>query len=80
MRCTLKRPTTSRTFTRASQSPRSKKLLSRLERKERISKWWLRAQVIREEDDSSECDAKEMSLFMRKFKKYINKMKISKGD
>jgi hypothetical protein len=47
MRCTLKRPTTSRTFTRASQSPRSKKLLSRLERKERISKWWLRAQVIK---------------------------------
>jgi hypothetical protein len=33
-----------------------------------------------EEEDSSECDAKEMALFMRKFKQYINKKKFSKGD
>jgi hypothetical protein len=32
-----------------------------------------------EEDDSSECDAEEMTLFMRKFKKYTNK-RFSKGD
>jgi hypothetical protein len=25
-----------------------------------------------EEEDGSECDAEEMTLFMRKFKKYIN--------
>jgi hypothetical protein len=33
-----------------------------------------------EEEDSSECDADEMTLFMRKFKKYKNNKKISKGD
>jgi hypothetical protein len=32
-----------------------------------------------EEEDSSECDAEEMTLFMRKFKKYMNK-KFLKGD
>jgi hypothetical protein len=32
-----------------------------------------------EEEDSSECDAEEIALFMRKFKKYMNK-KFSKGD
>jgi hypothetical protein len=32
-----------------------------------------------EEEDSSECDAKDMSLFMKKFKKYMKK-KFSKGD
>jgi hypothetical protein len=32
------------------------------------------------EEDSSECDAEEMILFMRKFKKYMNKKKFSKGD
>jgi hypothetical protein len=32
-----------------------------------------------EEEDSSECDAEEMILFMRKFKMYMNK-KFSKGD
>jgi hypothetical protein len=32
-----------------------------------------------EEEDSSECDAKDMSLFMKKFKKYIKKKKFSKG-
>jgi hypothetical protein len=26
-----------------------------------------------EEEDSSECDAKDMALFMKKFKKYIKK-------
>jgi hypothetical protein len=30
-----------------------------------------------EEEDSSECDAEEIALFMRKFKKYMNK-KFSK--
>jgi hypothetical protein len=30
-----------------------------------------------EKEDSFECDAKEMALFMRKFKKYMNK---KKGD
>jgi hypothetical protein len=29
-----------------------------------------------EEEDSSECDAEEMDLFMRKFKKYVNKKKF----
>jgi hypothetical protein len=29
-----------------------------------------------EEEDSSECDAEEMALFMRKFKKYMNKKKF----
>jgi hypothetical protein len=33
-----------------------------------------------EEEDSSECDAKDMALFMKKFKKYIKKNKFSKGD
>jgi flagellar hook assembly protein FlgD len=33
-----------------------------------------------EEEDSSECDAEEMALFMTKFKKYMNKKKLSKGD
>jgi hypothetical protein len=33
-----------------------------------------------EEVDSSECNAEEMALFMRKFKKYMNKKKFSKGD
>jgi hypothetical protein len=33
-----------------------------------------------EEEDSSEYDAEEMALFMRKFKKYMNKNKFSKGD
>jgi hypothetical protein len=33
-----------------------------------------------EEEDSSECDTEEMTLFMRKFKKYMNKKKFSKGD
>jgi hypothetical protein len=33
-----------------------------------------------EEEDSSECDAEEMTLFIRKFKKYVNKKKLSKGD
>jgi hypothetical protein len=32
------------------------------------------------EEDSSECDAEEMILFMRKFKKYMNKKKFSKVD
>jgi hypothetical protein len=32
-----------------------------------------------EEEDSSECDAKDMALFMKKFKNYIKK-KFSKGD
>jgi hypothetical protein len=40
----LKRSTTSRSFTRASQSQRSNKLLSRLARRAKTSKWWLRAQ------------------------------------
>jgi hypothetical protein len=34
----------------------------------------------KEEEDRSECDAEKMTLFMRKFKKYINKKKFSKGD
>jgi hypothetical protein len=33
-----------------------------------------------EEEDSSECDAKDMAVFMKKFKKYIKKKKFSKGD
>jgi hypothetical protein len=33
-----------------------------------------------EEEDSFECDAEDMALFMRKFKKYLNKKKFSKGD
>jgi NACalpha-BTF3-like transcription factor len=32
-----------------------------------------------EEEDSSECDAEDMALFMKKFKKYMKK-KFSKGD
>jgi hypothetical protein len=33
-----------------------------------------------EEEDNSECDAEDMALFMKKFKKYIKKKKFSKGD
>jgi hypothetical protein len=33
-----------------------------------------------EEEDSSKCDAEDMALFMKKFKKYIKKKKFSKGD
>jgi hypothetical protein len=33
-----------------------------------------------EEEGSVKCDAKEMALFMRKFKKYMNKKKFSKGE
>jgi hypothetical protein len=33
-----------------------------------------------EEEYSSECDAEEMALFMRKFKKYMNKKKFTKGN
>jgi hypothetical protein len=33
-----------------------------------------------EEAGISECDVEEMALFMRKFKKYMNKKKFSKGD
>jgi hypothetical protein len=33
-----------------------------------------------EEEDSSKCDAEEMALFMRKFKKYMDTKKFSKGD
>jgi hypothetical protein len=33
-----------------------------------------------EEEDSSECDAEDMALFMKKFKKYKKKKKFSKGD
>jgi hypothetical protein len=32
-----------------------------------------------EEEDSFECDAKDIALFMKKFKKYIKKKKVSKG-
>jgi hypothetical protein len=32
------------------------------------------------EEDSSECDDEDMALFMKKFKKYIKKKKLSKGD
>jgi NACalpha-BTF3-like transcription factor len=37
-------------------------------------------EVEEEEEDSSECDAEDMALFMKKFKKYIKKKKLSKGD
>jgi hypothetical protein len=33
-----------------------------------------------EEEDSSECDAEDMALFMKKFKKYMKKKKFLKGD
>jgi hypothetical protein len=33
-----------------------------------------------DDDDSSECDAEDMALFMKKFKKYMKKKKFSKGD
>jgi hypothetical protein len=33
-----------------------------------------------EEEDSSKCDAEDMTLFMKKFKKYIKKRNFSKGD
>jgi hypothetical protein len=33
-----------------------------------------------EEEGIFECDVEEMALFMRKFKKYMNKKKFSKGD
>jgi hypothetical protein len=32
------------------------------------------------EEESSKCDVEEMALFMIKFKKYMNKKKLSKGD
>jgi uncharacterized protein YacL (UPF0231 family) len=33
-----------------------------------------------EEEDISECDDEDMTLFMKKFKKYIKKKKFAKGD
>jgi hypothetical protein len=33
-----------------------------------------------EEEDSSECNDEDMALFMKKFKKYIKKKKLGKGD
>jgi hypothetical protein len=33
-----------------------------------------------EEEDSSECDDEDMTLFTKKFKKYIKKKKFAKGD
>jgi hypothetical protein len=33
-----------------------------------------------EEEDNSECDVDDMALFMKKFKKYMKKKKLSKGD
>jgi hypothetical protein len=45
MRCTLKRPTTSRIFTRASQPPRNKTLLSKLATRARRRRLLMRAQV-----------------------------------
>jgi hypothetical protein len=33
-----------------------------------------------EEEDSSECYVEDMALFMKKFKKYMKKKKLSKGD
>jgi hypothetical protein len=33
-----------------------------------------------EEEDSFECDDEDMTLFMKKFKKYIKKKKLGKGD
>jgi hypothetical protein len=33
-----------------------------------------------EEEDTSECDDEDMTLFMKKFKKYIKKKKFTKGD
>jgi hypothetical protein len=33
-----------------------------------------------EEEESSECDAEDMTLFTKKFKKYIKKKNFSKGD
>jgi hypothetical protein len=37
-------------------------------------------EVEEEEEDSSECDDEDMTLFMKKFKKYIKKKKFVKGD
>jgi molecular chaperone DnaK (HSP70) len=37
-------------------------------------------EVEEEEEDSSECDDEDMTLFMKKFKKYIKKKKFIKGD
>jgi hypothetical protein len=37
-------------------------------------------EVEEEEEDSSECDNEDMTLFMKKFKKYIKKKKFVKGD
>jgi hypothetical protein len=33
-----------------------------------------------QEEDSSECDAEDVALFMKKFNKYLKKKKFSKGD
>jgi hypothetical protein len=33
-----------------------------------------------EEEDSSKCDVEDMALFTKKFKKYMKKTKLSKGD
>jgi hypothetical protein len=85
MKCILKKPTTSRTSPKASLPQGSKRLLSKLTNKKSKNK-----QVVvessseeeeeeEEEEDSSECDAEDMPLFMKKFKKYIKK-KFSKGD
>jgi NACalpha-BTF3-like transcription factor len=33
-----------------------------------------------QEEDNSECDAKDVALFMKKFKKYMKKKNFSRGD
>jgi hypothetical protein len=70
MGCTLKRPTTSRTFTRASQPLRNKS------KKKQI----VIESSSEEEDKEREYDEDEMALCIKKFNKYISKRRPFKGD
>jgi hypothetical protein len=63
MRCTLKKSTTSRIFTRASQPLRNKTLLSKLATRARRRRLSLRAQVKKKK--------KIMMMMMRKMRKIM---------
>jgi hypothetical protein len=64
MRCTLKKSTTSRIFTRASQPLRNKTLLSKLATRARRRRLSLRAQVKKKKK-------KIMMMMMRKMRKIM---------
>jgi hypothetical protein len=72
MKCILKKPTT-----------RKQEIAFKANKKSKNKQVVVDSSSEEEEEDeenSSECDAEDMALFMKKFKKYIKKKKFSKGD